>query len=139
MSASHLVGCCIMCPKNGHRGLTTQELCSHQGRAVMTALTIGDDELYTIVPGKGYYGHKPPELKAKSQQIVAQRLLSCLQYLVPHSSRLQGVYSANNEIIGRCTCPFGERVHQSMMLTRGVYLHMPTMAEVNIVPFQQGF
>jgi len=26
-----------------------------------------------------------------------------------------------------------------MMLTRGVYLHMPTMAEVNIVPFQQGF
>ena len=30
--------------------------------------------------------------KAKSQQIVVQRLLSCLQHLVPYLSRLQRIY-----------------------------------------------
>ena len=35
--------------------------------------------------------HKSPEQEAEPQQIVAQRLLSCLQYPVPYSSRLQRI------------------------------------------------
>ena len=35
--------------------------------------------------------HKSPEQEAEPQQIVAQRLLSCLQYPVPYLSRLQRI------------------------------------------------
>ena len=35
--------------------------------------------------------HKSTETRAEPQQIVAQRLLSCLQYPVPYLSRLQRI------------------------------------------------
>ena len=49
--------------------------------------------------GGGEGGEKCPKgqifrTKAESQQIVGQSLLSCLQYPVPYSSRLQGIYPA---------------------------------------------
>ena len=37
--------------------------------------------------------------EAESQQIVAQRLLSCLQYPVPYLSRLQRIYLSDLELV----------------------------------------
>ena len=38
-------------------------------------------------------GYKSVRTKDEPQQIVAQRLLSCLQYPVPYISRMQMIYA----------------------------------------------
>ena len=45
----------------------------------------------TVIEKSGVICNKSPERKAESQQIVAQRPLSCVQYLVLYLSRLQRI------------------------------------------------
>jgi hypothetical protein len=45
---------------------------------------------------KSGFADKSPEQRAKSQQIVGQSLLSCLQYPVPYLSRLQRIYPSQH-------------------------------------------
>ena len=53
--------------------------------------------------------YKSPEQEAKSQQIVGQSLLSCLQYPVPYLSRLQRIYPSQHS-----------KLRWSMMLGRSL-------------------
>ena len=59
--------------------------------------------------------------KAESQQIVAQRLLSCLQYLVPYLSRLQKIYLDQHVELCFWWRGFWLRCPNCMMLTVNCY------------------
>ena len=56
-----------------------------------------------------FHCYKSPEQEAKSQQIVGQSLLSCLQYPVPYISRLQRIYPSQHS-----------KLRWSMMLGRSL-------------------
>ena len=56
-----------------------------------------------------FHCYKSPEQEAKSQQIVGQSLLSCLQYPVPYLSRLQRIYPSQHS-----------KLRWSMMLGRSL-------------------
>ena len=69
-------------------------------------LALGEERRHRVVC---FHCYKSPEQEAKSQQIVGQSLLSCLQYPVPYLSRLQRIYPSQHS-----------KLRWSMMLGRSL-------------------
>ena len=69
-------------------------------------LALGKERRHRVVC---FHCYKSPEQEAKSQQIVGQSLLSCLQYPVPYLSRLQRIYPSQHS-----------KLRWSMMLGRSL-------------------
>ena len=93
-------------PKGGSIGLFGYKRGGCAKEMKRAELALNEERRHRVVC---FHCYKSPEQEAKSQQIVGQSLLSCLQYPVPYLSRLQRIYPSQHS-----------KLRWSMMLGRSL-------------------